>query len=182
MTGKLLGIFTSITAALLVVSVAWAAGGDDRQDDDSEARLAMAGEAAVAASAESSSSVTGVTLPSTSSTSVTSAGSSSTSVTSAGSTSTSVTIGEGSSTSTTTRTEFTSSVGGTFRVSDAGTVTVAVRAGMLVLLDVTAPGWEIRIKDVEHDRVRVEFRKGEAKAEFRAELESGLLEIEIRRS
>lgn len=191
MSRKLLGIFTSITAALLVVGMAWAGDDAGQADDDSHARIT--GETSLEASAETQVSATGDTLPTGSSTSITSGSSPSTSMTSPGSSSTttvtssagsstSVTTGEGSSTSLVTRTELTSSAGGTFQVPDAGSVTVEVHAGLLVLTDVSAPGWDIRIKDVRHDRVRIEFRKDGAKAEFEARLDSGRLDIEIRRS
>lgn len=190
MSRKLLGVFTSITAALLVVGMAWAADDAGQVDDDSRARIT--GETSLEASAETQVSATGDTLPTGSSTSITSGsspstsitspGGSSTTVTSSAGSSTSVTTGEGSSTSLVTRTELTSSAGGTFQVSDAGSVTVEVHAGLLVVTDVSAPGWDIRIKDVRHDRVRIEFRKDGANAEFEARLDSGRLDIEIRRS
>ena len=172
MTRKLLAVFTSITAALLVVSVAWAAGDAGRQDDDTDARVAGGAEATAAVSAEASSSSTGVSTP---------GDSSSTSVTTAGSSSTSTTA-NGSSTSSTIQTEVVTASGGTFQVPDVGSVTLEIRAGLLVLTDFSAPGWDVRIKDVRPDRVRLEFRKGEAKAEFEAELEAGRLEIEIKSS
>ncbi len=175
MTRKLLGVSTSITAALLAVSVAWAAG-DDGSPVETETALDLS-----AGLAASSTSATGVTLPSSTSTTVTTA-SSSTSVTSAGS-STSVTTAGGDSTSTTVERKTAAEGGGTFHIPGVGSVTVETSLGALVITDISAPGWEVRIKDARHDRVRLEFRRGDAEARFEIRLRSdGRLEIEIRRT
>lgn len=61
-------------------------------------------------------------------------------------------------------------------------MTVDLQGGALVLVDVSAPGWAVEIKDQESDRIRIRFEKTGAHAEFEAELDDGRLEIEIKRS
>ncbi len=179
---KLLGLFTAITAALVVVGAAWAAS-DAPEEPRVLAPLAVAGTATSSSSPTSSSSTasesssTSVTTPASSSPSTSTPGnSSSTSTPGASSTSTS------GSTSTTVEEEFVAAGGGTFRVADGVTVTVDLQGGALVLVDVSAPGWAVEIKDQESDRIRIRFEKTGAHAEFEAELDDGRLEIEIKRS
>lgn len=62
------------------------------------------------------------------------------------------------------------------------TVTVDLRGGALFLVDVSAPGWSVEVKDRESDRIRIRFEKSGSRAEFEAELDDGRLEIEIERS
>lgn len=179
---KLLGLFTAITAALVVVGAAWAAS-DAPEEPRVLAPLAVAGTATSSSSPTSSSSTasesssTSVTTPASSSPSTSTPGnSSSTSTPGASSTSTS------GSTSTTVEEEFVAAGGGTFRVAEGVTVTVDLQGGALVLVDVSAPGWAVEIKDQESDRIRIRFEKTGAHAEFEAELDDGRLEIEIKRS
>ncbi len=186
---KMLGIFTAITAALVVVGAAWAAG-DARQAPTVLAPLALSGSSpssadpssssssSSASSSSSSSSTTPSTVPSATSPSTSTPGSSSSTSTPGASTSTSTS----NSTSTTVEEEFTTSSGGTFKVADGVTVTVDLQGGALVLVDVSAPGWAVEIKDRESDRIRIRFEKSGARAEFEAELDDGRLEVEIERS
>jgi hypothetical protein len=175
MTRKLLGIFTTVVAALLVVGVAWAS--DDRGPDDSTGST-------TATSVGSSSSITS---PTSSSTSVTSPNSSSTSVTSStGSTSvtsstnsTGTTIDDDDDDKDDDDKEVVVASGGTFQVPGVGSVTIDIVDGRLVLVDVSAPGWDVNVDKNGTDKIEVEFRKGDAEAEFEAELETGRLRIEV---
>jgi hypothetical protein len=180
-----LGIFTTVVAALTVVGVAWA-GSDLRADSDVSTRTAVAtgdttdptglgsgGSGKVTSSGEGS---TRITLATRSSTSVTSSGGPSTSVT------TIVGNGVDSSTSSTIDDEdleLTVSAGGTFTIPGVGTVTIDILEGRLVLDGISAPGWDVEIEEHQDDRIEVGFRMGEAKAEFEAELENGVLQIEV---
>jgi hypothetical protein len=70
----------------------------------------------------------------------------------------------------------------TFVVEGAGTVTIEVRSGALVLLSVdVSAGWAAEIDKQESDEIRIEFESsGDAEAELRVELGSGGLEVETR--
>lgn len=69
----------------------------------------------------------------------------------------------------------------TYEVANVGEVTINVLAKSLTLVSVDAPGWEVEIENVTSDRIEIEFHKGDAKAEFEAELQSnGLISIETR--
>lgn len=69
----------------------------------------------------------------------------------------------------------------TYEVANVGEVTIDVLAGSLTLVRVDAPGWEVEIEKVTSDRIEIEFHKGEARAEFDAELQSnGMISIETR--
>jgi hypothetical protein len=172
-------VFTTVVAALTLIGVAWA--GTDR-GAEAEAEAEIAAQASVATGdtirADGSTGVTGGSSSSavtnaSSSTGVT-GGSSSTTVTSPGSGSTSSTIDDNDDI------ELIVSAGGTFAVPGVGTVTIELSQGRLVLKDVSAPGWGIDVKDLEPDEIRVEFRKGDAEARFEAELDDGILELEIK--
>lgn len=177
---RMMGISTAVTAALLIVGVAWAA--DRPAETPAGFDVSAAADAAGSLAGSSSSEATEVS--SASSTSV--SGSSSTSLGSSTSTTapgaSSSTSSPGSSTSTTFEEEFTAADGGTFQVASGVSVTVDVKAGVLLLLDVSAPGWRIEIKDIRPDRIRIEFARDGDEARFEAEIDDGRLEIEIRRS
>ena len=189
---KMVGIFTAVTAALLVVGVAWAANdpGDNRTlaplDVSSASSPSVTTDTTLFDDDSSSTSTPG------SSSSSSSAGSSSSTSTPGGSSSTSSpgssssssspsTTTPGSSTSTTVEEEFVASGGGTFQVAPGISVTVDIQGGALVLVGYSAPGWDVEIKDVRSDRIKIEFEKASAEAKFEAELDDGRLEIEIKR-
>lgn len=65
----------------------------------------------------------------------------------------------------------------TYAIPGLGTITIAVRSGALVLVDVTAPGWTVDIEKEEPDRIEIEFFKGEAEAEFEAKVNNGQIEV-----
>jgi hypothetical protein len=70
----------------------------------------------------------------------------------------------------------------TFVVEGAGTVTIEVRSGLLVLLSVDASaGWAAEVDKQESDEIRIEFEaSGDAEAELRVKVGSGGLEVETR--
>ena len=183
MTRKLLATFTAVVAALMVVGVAWA-GADRGGNADLEVAAQMSASSEGTKASTSSSSA--------SSTSVTTGGGSSTSVTTGGGSSTSVTTGGGNSSTSSTidddddqeiedanHLEIVVAIGGTFQVPGVGSVMVDIDDGRLVLGNVSAPGWSVEVEDREPDRIKIEFRNGEAEAEFEAELHHGVLQIEI---
>ncbi len=179
---KMLGVFTAITAALVVVGAAWAMG-DARQEPRVLAPLNVAGSVTSSSTASSSSSSaesssTSSTTPTSSSSSTSTPGASSSTSTPGASTSTSAS----SSTSSTIEEEFRSATGGTFRVADGVTVTVDLQGGGLVLVGYSAPGWAVEIRDQQPDRIRIRFERTSSRAEFEAELDDGRLEIKIERS
>ncbi len=69
---------------------------------------------------------------------------------------------------------------GTWEVGSAGTVTFALRAGSLVLEDVTpAPGWTLSLAREEPGRLEAEFRRGVEELEFEVGYANGVLAIEL---
>lgn len=68
----------------------------------------------------------------------------------------------------------------TYVVSGVGEVTIEVLSNGLGLVAVNAPDWTVAIDGTEDDKIKIDFRRGEAEAEFEAELHSsGGLSIEI---
>jgi hypothetical protein len=67
-----------------------------------------------------------------------------------------------------------------YNVGGAGTVTVQIVTGQLVLLDVTATnGWSFEVDKSDGRDVRIEFQSGELEAEFEAKLRDGQIRIEV---
>lgn len=59
-------------------------------------------------------------------------------------------------------------------------MTVEVSSGQLVLVSVSAPGWNVEEKKLRADRIELEFTAGlAAEAEFEARLNNGRVEVEI---
>ena len=67
----------------------------------------------------------------------------------------------------------------TYTIPGVGSVTVEILDGRLGLVDVSAPGWVVDIEHEEDDRIEVEFRSDSDEVEFEAEIEHGNLSIEI---
>ncbi len=203
MIKKMLGVFTAVVTALAVVGVAYAG-----TDDGTSTSVTAAGETSSSLSIDDSSSSTNATIASStdvtvaSSTGATVDSSTSTSIDDRDDdTTTSTTIDSTTSTSiddrdddTTTSTTIDSTTSTSFEDSDSrvvpdgvstyqipgvGAVTIEVVAGRLVLVNVSAPGWEIEEQRVEADRVELELVSGEAEAEFRARVNNGEIEVRI---
>ncbi|HVR76970.1 MAG TPA: hypothetical protein VMS99_01120 [Acidimicrobiia bacterium] len=194
MARKMFGVFTAVAAALLLVGVAWASG--DRASDDSSS-----GSFASSGSLVGSGSVTSVSSPSVSSqvtnTSLDDNSSTSTSVDSASTSSTvdnsstSTTIDDHGGTTNTTiddhgdkdETRSPAPVNSdptSYQVGGAGTVTVQIVTGQLVLLDVTATkGWSFEVDKSGGRDIKIEFESGESEAEFEAKLRDGQIRIEV---
>ncbi len=68
----------------------------------------------------------------------------------------------------------------TYQVAGAGSVTINVTNGVLVLTDVQPnSGWTSEVDKARSDRVKVKFRNGESEAEFEAEIEHGGITVNI---
>lgn len=191
---KMIATFTAVTAALLVVGVAWASG-----DDDTSTSVTAAGSSSVTVDTTGTSleDATGTSLDEDGATSTSlDDGATSTSLDDDGTTSTSLddddhtTVTTAQSTTSTssgssTSTSFDDSDGRpadgrtTHNVPGVGSVTIEVRAGVLVLVDVSAPGWNVELDKVESDRIEIEFISGEAEAEFEARIEGARVNVEI---
>ena len=63
---------------------------------------------------------------------------------------------------------------------NAGTVTVEVVDGKVMLTWTAAAGWEFVEYEQDGNEAEVEFRNGTLKVEFEAEIEDGQLEIEMK--
>lgn len=199
MIKKMLGVFTSVIAALAVVGVAWAG-----TDDATSTSITTAGETSTSVSIDDSSSSTDATLASsTESTVATSTGatvdsststslddrSSSTSTSIAATTSTSA--DSNSTTSTTVGSSTSTSIDDNDRsvvpdgvtvhtIPGVGSVTIEAASGQLILVDVSAPGWNVEFDKVESDRIELEFTSAaDAEAEFEARINDGRVEVRI---
>lgn len=201
MIKKMLGVFTSVIAALAVVGVAWAG-----TDDGTSTSVTAAGESATSVSIDDSSSSTDATVASSteatvaSSTGATLDSSTSTSAEAATSTSaeaaTSTSLDDDreddddleddddSSTTTTTiddhdRVTVPDGVT-THTIPGVGSVTIEVSAGQMTLVSVSAPGWDIEHDKLESDRIELEFTNTlDVEAEFEARIENGRVKVEI---
>src|ERR687891_735871 len=147
MTTKLLGLFTTIVAALAVVGVAWASGDDDTPT-----------------------SITATSIASTTSTSA--AGTTSTSIDDDDddTSTTSTTIDDND------RVVVPDGIT-THNIPGVGAVSIEVSGGQLFLVTVSAPGWTVEQDKIERDRIELEFTNGEAEAEFEARIRDGRVEV-----
>lgn len=68
-----------------------------------------------------------------------------------------------------------------FEIPGVGSVRVDIADGRLELVNLPAPGRDIRIKNAKSDEIKVGFRNGSHEAEFEAELEDGKIKIEVER-
>jgi hypothetical protein len=67
-----------------------------------------------------------------------------------------------------------------YQVGTAGTVTVQISGGQLVLLSATpASGWHAEVDRADGEEIRVEFENGEADAEFEATAHNGELRVRV---
>ncbi|HEY6635574.1 MAG TPA: hypothetical protein VI141_08165 [Acidimicrobiia bacterium] len=193
MLKRMLGVFTAVVAALAVVGVAWASS------DDGSTGVTTAG----SDDSATSSSVTSPSTPTTSEDDSTSTSSGGGTVASTPTTldddSTVTSVAGGATTSTSLGTTSTSQGGSTSTSLDdhggdratvpdgrsthaipgVGSVTIEARAGRLVLVDVSAPGWSIEHDKIEPDRIELEFTSGEAEAEFEARIEGNEVRVEV---
>ena len=190
MIKKMLGVFTSVIAALAVVSVAWA-GTDDATSTSvtTDATIASSTDATVQSSTEATvASSTGATVDSSTSTSLDDRSSStSTSIAATTSTSadsnstTSTTVGSSTSTSIDDNDRSVVPDGVTVHtIPGVGSVTIEAASGQLILVDVSAPGWNVEFDKVESDRIELEFTSAaDAEAEFEARINDGRVEVRI---
>ncbi len=188
MARKMLGVFTAVAAAMLLVGVAWA-GTDGAVEELSSTE-------ATAATIPDE----GVTVPTTANdeddddTTSTSVhddeddGDTTTSTTIPGdTTSTSIHDDEDDDDDTTTSTsihhddevEVFEDRRVVYDIPGVGSVTVEIIDGRLELVSVSAPGWDIEMERAEADRVEVEFERGSDEVEFEARIDHGKIEIEI---
>ena len=159
MAGKMLGMFTAVAIALLLVGVAWA-GTDGPAEDLSSTEATFA------------------TIPDEAVTAPTPTGEDDDDDT----TSTSI-HDDDDTTSTSIHENENHEVFEDQRVvhdiPGVGSVTVEIVDGRLELVKVFAPGWDIEVEHAEADRVEVKLRSGSHEVEFEAEMEHGKIKIEI---
>jgi len=199
---KMLGTFTAVAAALLLVGVAWASG-DDARDDSNSGSSAVSASADVSSSGSLATESTGTSLDDNSTSTSIDDNSSSTSVDD--NSSTSISLVDTSSTSTSTIIDSTTSTSvddngstsstvddnqnlpittdpKTYDVNGAGTVSLQVVAGQLVLIDVSAAsGWNLELDKADSREIKVEFESGDSDAKFEAKLDHGELRVKIER-
>lgn len=195
MTQKMIAMFTAVTAALLVVSVAWAGSEPSTEasviaaDDTStsiETTATSEDDPAPTSSAGDSTSTSQATSTSVGDTTSTSLADGTTSTSIASTTSTSnpgtTSTSGGSSTSTSLDDSDVAPPDGlsTYSIGGVGSVTIEVSSGRLSLVSVTAPGWQYEIEKAESDRIEIEFSSGEAEAEFEARIRHGRIDVETK--
>jgi len=174
MAGKMLGMFTAVAVALLLVGVAWA-GTDGAAEDLSSTEATVA------------------TIPDEAVTTPTPTGEDDDDDT----TSTSIHDDDDDTTSTSIHDDDDDTTSTSIHEDDdenhevfedqrvvhdipgVGSVTVEIVDGRLELVNVLAPGWDIEVEHAEADRVEVKLRSGSHEVEFEAEMEHGKIKIEI---
>lgn len=189
MARKMLGVFTAVAAAMLLVGVAWAGTDSAEELSSTEATAATISDE-------------GVTVPmtaddedddDTTSTSVhddEDDDDTTTSTTIPGdTTTTSIHDDDEDDDDTTTSTsihhddddevEVFEDQRVVYDIPGVGRVTVEIIDGRLELVSVSAPGWDIEIERAQADRVEVEFERGSDEVEFEARIDHGKIEIEI---
>ena len=206
MLRKLLGVVTAGVAGLLLVGVAWAAG--DRSGDifsDGSQVTAAGGSVASTDSSVVVSEPIGTLATSPSAAQLGSAGTGATSTSLGNGSSTSTSMAGTSSTSTTIDTTTSTTQAGStsttvddnnreesrgpapvntaptsYQVGAAGTVTVQITAGQLILLSASpAPGWDVEVDRADGERVEVEFENDGSDAEFEARVHNGELRVRV---
>lgn len=202
MSRKLIGVFTAVTAAGLLVGVAWASGDEAGNDSRSDSIAVSAGFDVSSSAPEGTASDGTINrATSTSGESSTSSSIGDRSTDNSVGSSTDVTVVERSSTSTsvdatssTSRDEDASSSTiddhptvpvttdpQTYDVGAAGTVSVQLVSGKLVLVDArAASGWSIEVDKDDGRDIRVEFENGDSDARFEAKIRDGEVRVEIR--
>jgi hypothetical protein len=204
---KVLGVVTAAAVGLLLVGVAWAAG-DQVGDISSSGSQGTAADSSVASSAASSSVATsgtastptsvGNTTPTSNAGSVTSTSVDDNSTTSVSlvDTSTSTTVASTTSTSQNDGTTGTTvddndreetrgpapvnTAPTSYQVGTAGSVTVQISNGSLILIDATAAsGWTVVVERADGEEVKVEFDNGDDTAKFEARVHNGELRVRV---
>ncbi len=69
---------------------------------------------------------------------------------------------------------------GTFDLGDAGSITVSVDGGRLVLDDLTVgEGWEVATREEEDDEIEIDLVSGDRRWDVEFELDDGLLDVAL---
>jgi len=195
---KMLGVFTAVAAAVLLVGVAWASG-DGARDDSSSGSVAASAAADVSSSVSLASSASDTSVDDRASTSV---DDSSTSASVDADTRTSISLVDTSSASTTLDSTTSTSMDDrstsstvddhstvpitteprSYDVNGAGSVSIQVVAGKLVLLHAeAASGWALNVDKADARDIKMEFENGDSDAGFEAKIRDGELRVEIER-
>ena len=189
MQRKVIGVFTAVVAALLLVGVAFASSDQARDESSSASATLQAGTRESVASDATRTSLndnggtTGTSLNDnggTTNTTIDDHGGddrdATTSTSIDGNSSTSTTVDNDSSA------EQVTNDPKTYEVEGVGALTIQVVADKLVVLQVeVVSGWDFEVDEASARRVKVEFRNGSTEAEFEAELEHGKVKIEVKR-
>jgi hypothetical protein len=176
----LIGLVTAVAAAGVLVGVAWAsdeAGNESRSDSigSSTGSNVSASVTVGTPGGDAVGSSTDVTIVDGSSTSTSVDATTSTSRDDGPSSSTSSTFDDHSTVPVTTEVR-------TYDVHEAGSVTVQLVAGELVLVDAeAAAGWTIEVDKSDGRDIRVEFENSHSDARFEAKIRHGEVRVEIRR-
>ncbi len=153
MARKMLGVFTAVAAALLLVGVAWAGtDGSGEQQSATDSTVSTVPEGDTTSSTIDDDDTT---------------------------TSTSIPVDTTSSTIDDDDDETFEDQSVVYDIPGVGSITVEVVDGRLELVKVAAPGWDIEIKRAEADRVEVEFHRGSDEVDFEARLKHGKIKVEI---
>jgi len=176
MARKMLGVFTAVATALLLVGVAWAGtdgAGEQQSSTDSTVSTVPEGDTASTAGGDDTTTSTSIPGDTTSSTMDDDDDDDDTT------TSTSIPGDTTSSTMDDDDDETFEDQSVSYAIPGVGSITVEVVDGRLGLVNVVAPGWDIEIKRAEADRVEVEFDRGSDEVDFEARLKHGKVKVEI---
>ncbi len=184
MLRKLSPALAIVTISLLATGLAWAVSDSPAP---SPATAATQPDSTVATSPDSTDQTTPssqpdvtVTTPDETATSITTPDETATSITTPDETATSITTPDETATSITTGPSGPEDATFTFPVPGAGSVTVAVLHGALVLEAVDpAAGWGHEIEKLEWDRIRIEFQRGDDEREIDIRIRGSEVEVEV---
>ncbi len=192
MARKMLGVFTAVAAALLLVGVAWAGtdgAGEEPSSTEATAPTIPDEEPAVLATVDDGDSKTPSSIHDDDDEDTRTSSSIHDEDEGADTTSTSIhdeDDDEGADTTSTSihdedddeKYQVFEDQRVVYDIPEVGRVTVGIVDGRLEV-DVSAPDWDIEIESDEADHVEVKFRKGSDQVEFEAEIEDGKIKIEV---
>jgi hypothetical protein len=193
MARKMLGVFTAVAAALLLVGVAWAGtdgSGEQQSATDSTVSTVPEGDT-TSSTIDDDETTTSTSIPGDTTSSTIDDDDTTTSTSIPGDTTSSTIDDDETTTSTSIPGDTTSSTidddddetfedqSVVYDIPGVGSITVEVVDGRLELVKVAAPGWDIEIKRAEADRVEVEFHRGSDEVDFEARLKHGKIKVEI---
>ncbi len=173
MARKMLGVFTAVAAAMLLVGVAWAGTGEGLSSTEATVATVPDEDTTSTSIDDDDDTTTSTSIPGvTTSTSIDDDDDTTTSTSIPGDT-TSTSIDDDDDE------EMLDDQRLDYDIPGVGSITIEIVGGRLELVNISAPGWDIDIERAEADRVKVEFERGSDEVEFEARIDHGRVKIEI---